>query len=122
MGAADWGHHDVIRLLLDKHADANAQDKRGFTPLEAAASNGHAKAVKTLIDGGATLDAQDHKYGGTALMAASAAGHLEVVRLLLVAGAKTNLRAKNGMSALGMAIKQGRDEVARALKEHGATE
>jgi uncharacterized protein len=35
-GAASWGWNDVVRCLVSHHADLNARDARGMTPIDAA--------------------------------------------------------------------------------------
>jgi len=56
--AAQQGHVDIVRLLLDNHADINAMTKHGQTALSQAAYNGHMDVVKLLIEHGAKLDAR----------------------------------------------------------------
>ena len=41
-------HEVVIRMLLDKEADANVQNKYGWTALHWAAGNGHEAIVNIL--------------------------------------------------------------------------
>jgi hypothetical protein len=69
---------EVVRLLVDRGADANAQD--GNT-LQAAASNGDEAVVQLLVDRGADVNAQGGYYGN-ALQAAVWKGDGALVRLL----------------------------------------
>jgi ankyrin repeat protein len=55
-------------------------------------------------------------------MGAAEDGHLEAVELLLDKGAAINAVNKDGMTALGMAEKHGRADVARYLKLLGANQ
>ncbi|HEV3083499.1 MAG TPA: ankyrin repeat domain-containing protein, partial [Gemmataceae bacterium] len=48
--AADNGHADLARLLIEKGADANARDKWQETPLHIAAGNGDTNLVSILED------------------------------------------------------------------------
>ncbi|KAF0915692.1 hypothetical protein E2562_037833 [Oryza meyeriana var. granulata] len=49
--AASWGHHDVIRLLLDNDTSAAYQpDHDGSFPIHVAAFDGQVKAVSLLLD------------------------------------------------------------------------
>lgn len=59
IAAAEGGHLDVVRLLVDAGADVNRPDSIGFTPLMGAACAGHAKMVKFLLERGSRLDAVD---------------------------------------------------------------
>ena len=53
--AADRGHVEVIKLLLDRGADINVQDTfYKFRPIVMALMNGHVDAAKLLLDRGAT--------------------------------------------------------------------
>ena len=64
---------------------------------------------------GADLNATD-KWGQTALMLAAGRNDVECTRLLVQAGAKLNIRAKNGLTALGYASENGQTAVAEVLK------
>ncbi|KID91648.1 ankyrin repeat protein [Metarhizium guizhouense ARSEF 977] len=55
--AAENGHADMARLLLDNGAQVNAASARGYTPLMLAAHNGHADTVSILIRSGADISA-----------------------------------------------------------------
>ena len=45
----------MVRLLLDKGADPNAQTSTGVTPLYDAAQNADYETVKIMVDGGARV-------------------------------------------------------------------
>lgn len=51
--AADYGQTEVLQILLANGADVNAKDKHGITPLLNAIFEGHARAVKLLLEKGA---------------------------------------------------------------------
>ena len=65
IAAAEGGHFEVVRLLVDAGADLNRSDSSGFTPVMGAARAGHPGIVKFLLDRGADLEAVD-KYGKNA--------------------------------------------------------
>ena len=48
MAAAQYGHTDIVRFLLDKGADAHAKDAYGQTAVDTAAKHGHKLAVELL--------------------------------------------------------------------------
>ena len=52
-GAAQYGHIDVVKALIEVGADVNYSDCDGNTPLTRAVANGHADIVKALIEAGA---------------------------------------------------------------------
>ena len=86
--AANFGHLDVVRVLLDAGADVNVTWNAGFSPLLLASLFGWTDVVCFLITKRANL-AQRHAAHGTPLAAASKRGHHEVERMLIIAGAPT---------------------------------
>ncbi len=62
-GAANVGHAEIVRFLLDNGGDPNLQDKYGDTALTLACLSGHAGCVRILLQRGAdrniTNDAGD---------------------------------------------------------------
>ncbi|KAH7345940.1 hypothetical protein BKA66DRAFT_325499 [Pyrenochaeta sp. MPI-SDFR-AT-0127] len=86
--AAQHGHQRMVKLLLDKGADVNAQGGSYGNALYAASVKGHEQVVKLLLDKGADVDARSYLYGN-ALYGASEGGHKQVVKLLLDKGADT---------------------------------
>ena len=53
-------------------------------------------------------------------MCAVSNGHGDVVKLLLEKGARVDLTSENNVTALALADKDGRTEIAAALKQAGA--
>jgi ankyrin repeat protein len=84
--AAQFGHADIVRLLLDAGEDANRFNPHGThshsTPLHQAALAGHIDVVRLLVERGARLDIQDILYSGTPLEWAEHGGRDEVVAYL----------------------------------------
>ncbi|KAF2186071.1 hypothetical protein K469DRAFT_707252 [Zopfia rhizophila CBS 207.26] len=56
--AAEHGHQKIVKLLLDKGADANAQGGVYGNALQAASFRGHEQVVKLLLDKGADVGAR----------------------------------------------------------------
>ena len=79
--ASQDGNINLVRMLLAKGADVNAQNQEGATALMFAIIKGDTKIVKLLLDRDADVNAQGED-GFTALMFASENGHAEVVELL----------------------------------------
>lgn len=69
--AAQLGHAEVIRLLLDAGEDPNRYNPDGFhshaTPLHQAVWSDHAEVVRLLVERGARLDIRDTIYQSTPL-------------------------------------------------------
>ena len=67
--ASQYGHLEIVRLLLDADEDPNRFNPVGghshSTPLHQAAGNGHLDVVKLLVERGARLDVKDIIFGGT---------------------------------------------------------
>lgn len=64
---------EICELLLEAEADIEACDAAGRTALWAAASAGHARAVRLLLFWGACVDTMDRE-GRTVLSTAAAQG------------------------------------------------
>jgi ankyrin repeat protein len=71
MLAAQLGHVDVVRLLLDGGEDPNRYNPRGghahTTPLHQAALRGHEAVTRLLVERGALLTQRDKIYHATPL-------------------------------------------------------
>ena len=69
--AAQHGHADIVRLLLDAGEDPNRYNPDGWhshsTPLHQAIASDHGDVVKLLVERGARTDIRDTVYDGTAL-------------------------------------------------------
>jgi hypothetical protein len=86
--ASQFGHTDVVRLLLDAGEDPNRFNPVGFhshsTPLHQAALAGHEEVVRLLVErGGARLDAMDTLWQGTPAGWAKHAGRTDIEEYLL---------------------------------------
>lgn len=84
--AAQLGHADTVRLLLDAGEDPNRYNPDGYhshsTPLHQAVSSGHLQVVRLLVDHGARLDIQDTIYQGTPLDWANYCGRAAIAEYL----------------------------------------
>ena len=122
--AAENGHADVVKILVDEGADVAAAYRQsggsmsGSTALHWAARLGHEGVVTILLDAGADVDAKK-RWGGTALHDAARGGHVGVLRILLDVGA--DLAAIDFEdTALFMAVNESDPVVVRMLLEAGA--
>lgn len=84
--AAQLGHTDVVRLLLDAGEDPDRFNPDGFhahgTPLHHAALGGHREVVEMLVERGARPDIRDKLWHSTALGWANHGGRAEVAEYL----------------------------------------
>jgi hypothetical protein len=84
--AADFGHVEIVRLLLDAGEDPNRYNPVGghshTTPLHQAAGAGHDDVVRLLVERGARLDLKDILWHGTPADWARHAGQKEIEEYL----------------------------------------
>ncbi len=89
--AAQLGHADVVRLLLDAGEDPDCYNPKGnhghSTPLHQAALSGHLDVVRLLVERGARLDIRDTIYESTPLGWAAYGGQTAVAEYLRARGA-----------------------------------
>jgi hypothetical protein len=80
--AADFGHVEIVRLLLDAGEDPNRYNPVGghshATPLHQAAGVGHDEVVRLLVERGARLDLKDILWQATPAEWARHAGKKEI--------------------------------------------
>lgn len=87
--AAQFGHVEIVRLLLDAGEDPNRYNPPGGhshgTPLHLAAGAGHEEVVGLLVERGARLDLQDVLWHATPADWAAHAGKTELGAFLRAA-------------------------------------
>lgn len=106
MWAAAEGHPDVVKALIDAHADLTAHTKEGFAAIHFAARVGDVESIKELLAAGVDVNLVTQTEGGE--------NH---VRSFLGV-AKTN--GTFGYTPLLVAVVRGQVETALYLLDHGA--
>ena len=96
------GHNDAFTFLIDKGADVNLQDHRGYTALHYAVESKNFDAVSCLVHNGADINLFTSSKQ-TPLMLACQSRNMETINFLLNKGADVNLQNINGKSALHFA-------------------
>jgi uncharacterized protein len=114
--AAAFGRYEVFEELLKAGAEAQIADDDGETPLHATVMRGDERMARRLIEKGANPDAVS-RQGMTPLMMAQSP---VMVDLLCHAGANVDFAAYGGQTALIVAIRMKRLDVARSLLQCGA--
>ena len=110
MWAAAERHPDMVKALIESHADLQAHTKQGFTPLHFAARVGDLESVKLLLAAGVDVnlltqssEPEGPRSGGgsgyTPLLVAAMRAQVETALYLLEHGADPNISA-SGMTPL----------------------
>jgi ankyrin repeat protein len=90
--AAQHGHVEIVRLLLDAGEDPSRYNPDGYnshsTPLHQAVWSDHAEVVRLLVERGARLDLRDEIYQGTPMGWAIYGGRTSMAEYLRQQGAK----------------------------------
>jgi len=122
MTAAQTGHLDICRLLIDKVAQVKAKDRSGYTPLYYAAEKGRVEIVRLLCDRGADVEARTSGWppGSRPLHLAAVYGLISVVKELIeVRNADINARDDDGRTALMYARGNSHDTVVYLISKGG---
>jgi uncharacterized protein len=117
--ASFFKRRDVVRYLLDAHADPKPASRAGrFTPLHSAvatdAGASDIEIVRMLLDAGADPNARSAS-GGTPLHTAAFTGDEASARLLLERGADRAAGDANGRTAADVARQRGNGKIVALL-------
>ncbi|CAM9188868.1 unnamed protein product [Scytosiphon promiscuus] len=118
--AVSYGHHTLVRILLEKGASTSEKNADGYTPLHLAAKNRQGRIVRTLLIEGADANEPDRR-GRSPLHLACISGDAASIKALLAAGSDVSHRhGSNGYAALDFAVRCGKIEASRVLLRKGA--
>ncbi len=118
----------IIQILLNQEANPNIQDNNGISPLMLAITLGsnhescNKNIVKMLLEKKADTNLQDTHKVTTLMDAVYYCQDPEIVSLLLAHGAKRTINQKDSEenTALLIAVKKGKEEMAKLLLKGGA--
>ena len=103
--AAVNGHMEVVKVLVARGADVDAQDSVGGTALMYAVWKGHTDVVRILLAAGAAVDKKG-RDGRTALSVAEKDGRAEIIKLLKETAAKPQGPSRSDHPVLAETIYQ----------------
>ena len=98
--AAQNGHVAAVEFLIDQmHADVEAKDDEGSTPLHVAVARGHVDVVACLLRRAAKVDAVD-EHGCQPLHLAAERNNAAAIKMLLERGGEELVVARNAYGHL----------------------
>eukprot|EP00930_Biecheleria_cincta_P081897 TRINITY_DN7137_c0_g3_i1.p1 TRINITY_DN7137_c0_g3~~TRINITY_DN7137_c0_g3_i1.p1 ORF type:complete len:1706 (+),score=455.17 TRINITY_DN7137_c0_g3_i1:763-5118(+) len=124
--AAEFGHAEVLEVLLQADISLEATMDDGRTALSCACAKGHLQVVQCLLAAQADPLPQETNSGQTALHVAAAKGNAEIINELLTSPSTRHpndliaCRDAKGQQALHLAVAQHQGETLRALLLAGA--
>jgi ankyrin repeat protein len=110
---------DIIRTLIDMHANLDWMYDNIFTPLHYSAFNNKPEITKILIDSGANVNIKNEK-DMTPLHIASLKNSSDICKMLLRAGADKNSKDSGGYIPLHWAIKACNIDIVNLLLDYEA--
>ncbi|WP_253303135.1 ankyrin repeat domain-containing protein [Wolbachia endosymbiont of Phyllotreta cruciferae] len=105
----------TVKLLVEKGANVNAADARGYTALHLAVTEKRLEIVRELIKSGAEVNAEEYGNKCIPLHLACMVGEKEIVEELVKAGGEIEQADKFGMTAMDYAKTS--KEVTEVLKK-----
>ncbi|XP_077987109.1 ankyrin repeat domain-containing protein 45-like [Glandiceps talaboti] len=108
------GTLDVLKVLLEKGADANIRDREGKSPLDFACVLGREDIVRALLENGTEADRATAR-GYTSLHRASAWGKLDCIKCLVEFGADMQMKTVHGERPKETAVRYSRLDCAQYL-------
>ena len=118
--AAQRGHVDVVKKLVEAGAGVRTMDTEGRTCLLLAAGRGHTEVVRYLVGlPGVEIDHTDDE-DWTALHLAADMNHTDAMQVLIDAGADIEVGSTSGNSPLHWACSSGSLDAVKLLVRAGA--
>jgi uncharacterized protein len=116
---------ETVKALLKLGVNPNARNREGRTALLLAADLGHLSTARTLVDGGADVNAPCKCPAATApdwtpLMVALVTDHTEIADFLLISNADPTFKSATGDTVLIVAANKTDGDMVRKVLQKGA--
>ena len=113
------GYSNIVKLLVDMGANVNKGDSYyECRPLHDACRKGYLKIAEILVENGADIDATTYFSNSTPLHYAAIKQNYEIIKLLFENGCKTEIRNKQNVTALELAMDRGYIDVVKVIAFH----
>ena len=121
IAVSNRAHVSIVEKLVEYGASVNHVDKKGNTALLSSCENGQEAVIKLLLKNGASV-VDTWKLTGKSVLTVAVGNGVDIstVQTLLKSGAYVNHTDLNGNTALLSACKNGQEDVAKLLLQHGA--
>jgi len=122
--ACKTGHEEIAAILIERNADINVEDMKGWTPLHRVAgkSAGHTDIAELLLAQRGVKHSVNDEEDGTPLHLACQFGHGEIAALLTDAGAEVTIADARGWTPLHWASYNGKLACALAVLENATSQ
>ncbi|XP_019261780.1 PREDICTED: ankyrin-1 [Nicotiana attenuata] len=111
--AAGLAQEDAVKVLLEHHANVNAQTEEDICPLVSAVAANSLPCVELLVKAGADVNVRAGE--ATPLLIAAHNGSVEIIKCLLQAGADPNAADEDGNKPIHVAATRGCRPAVEAL-------
>ena len=118
--AVDFGHFEIVKILVSNRANLNATNFYDETPLGRAIEKGHYTITKYLLENGASVNVD---FGNESpLQIAIKEQNLEIIQMLLENGANPNFydNSEDTVPAMDQALEIGNSVIIKMLLKYGA--
>jgi uncharacterized protein len=113
--AVSHGNEQIVRLLLESHADPNALDEHSNSPLDRAVFGGHPEIARLLLTKGSNANEGHWPDGRNLLHEICARGPAAMIPLLVDFGADAASQDRFGESPVDLALANGNEAAVAVL-------